>query len=87
FNAEYFFAGRRGPTYRKIFRGPTTDTYLLRNRLRANALVWSRCGRDVNLRANTSMFVRSSRADALSTVDSADIRAGLIYHLRWRRCR
>jgi hypothetical protein len=24
--------------------------------------------------------------DTLATVDSADFKAGLIYHLQWRRC-
>lgn len=86
FNAEYFFAGTRGPAYAKTFYGPTTQNYVLRNNLIASAVTWSPCGRDVNLRANTSMFVRSSSQSAFSTVDSADLRAGLIYSLQWRRC-
>ena len=86
FNAEYFFAGTRGPAYSKVFMGPNTESYLLRNNLTGAAVTWSPCGQDVNLRATTGMFVRSSGASALSTVDSADIRAGLIYSLQWRRC-
>lgn len=86
FNAEYFFAGTRGPSYSKTFLGPNADNYLLRNNLVGAAVSWSPCGQDVNLRANTSMFVRSSSAEALSTVDSADIKAGLVYTLQFRRC-
>lgn len=86
FNAEYFFAGTRGPAYSKTFYGPQTGNYVLRNNLVATAISWSPCGQDVNLRATTSMFVRSNNLDALSTVDSADLRAGLIYTLQWRRC-
>jgi hypothetical protein len=86
FNAEYFFAGTRGPSYSKTFTGPLTQNYILRNNLVATALTWSPCGQDVNLRANTNMFVRSNGASAMSTVDSADLRAGLIYSLQWRRC-
>src|SRR3989338_5011396 len=76
FNAEYFFAGTRGPSYSKTFSGPQTGNYVIRNNLVATAVSWSACGQDVNLRANTSMYVRSNGRDAMSTVDSADLRAG-----------
>ncbi|MEI6805981.1 MAG: DUF4360 domain-containing protein [Myxococcaceae bacterium] len=86
FNASYFFAGTTGPSYSKTFSGAQNENYILRNNLIATAMVWSPCGADVNLRAATSMFVRSTGADAFSTVDSADLHAGLIYSLQWRRC-
>jgi hypothetical protein len=88
FRAEYFFAGNRGPTFQKRFRGGFDDDYTLSSPLALSALVWSRCGADVNLRVNTSMMVRSNRQkdDALATVDSADFNAGLVYHLKWKRC-
>lgn len=88
FRAEYFFAGRKGPTFQKRFRGGFDDDYTLSSPLALSALVWSRCGADVNLRVNTSMMVRSNRQkdDALATVDSADFNAGVVYHLKWKRC-
>ena len=89
FNVEYFFAGQQGPRVTKSFRGFVDDEYTLTNNLAAHALVWSACGADVNLRVNTSMLARSNRwgEDTLATVDSADIKSGLVYHLQWRRCR
>lgn len=89
FNTEYFFAGAQGPLYSKTFNGPLEQDYLITNNLVAQALVWSPCGQDVILRANSSMRVTSNtRMDqTLSTVDSADVQAGLVYHLQWRRCR
>lgn len=89
FNVEYFFAGRRGPRYRKTFRGPVDDEYLLENDLVARSLVWSACGAQTILRANTSMMARTNRrkAEVLATVDSADVEAGIVYHVQWRRCR
>ena len=89
FGVEYFFAGSRGPSYRKTFYGQTMGEYLLNNTLSATASVWSPCGADVNLRVNSSMLVRTNRSmqEAMSTVDSVDVNAGLVYHLRWRRCR
>ena len=86
FNASYFFAGTVGPTYARTFTGPQNANYVLRNTLVASAITWSPCGRDVNLRADTSMFVKANGPTVFSTVDSADLRAGLIYSLQWRRC-
>lgn len=88
FSAEYFFAGIRGPKFNKTFRGETDQDYVLSNKLGVQALVWSQCGADVNLRVNSSMMVRvaSTRDDALATVDSADFKAGIVYKLQWKRC-
>ena len=85
----YFFAGQQGPTYQKSFYGPLNSNYLASNDLIVGATSWSPCGKDTNLRINTSMMAQTnSRNDqALSTVDSADIRSGLIYHLQFRSCR
>jgi len=89
FDAEYFWAGARGPRISRQFNGPINDTYTLTDNLIATALVWTPCGADVNLRVNASMMsMTNSRGEQiLGTVDSADISSGLIYHLQWRRCR
>lgn len=88
FNVEYFFAGQTGPKYTKTFQGGTNDSYSLGNTLLASALVWSTCGADVNLRVNTNIMARTNawKQDALATVDSADVSAGLIYHIQMRKC-
>lgn len=89
FNVEYFFAGSRGPRTSRTFRGYHDSEYLIRDDLEASALVWSACGADVNLRMNSSMLAKgSSWGDpVLATVDSADVTSGIVYHIRWRRCR
>ncbi len=88
FNAEYFFAGAQGPRVSRTFNGPLTQDYTIHNNLGVGAIVWSACGTSVNLRVNTSMTaISNSRLDdVLSTVDSADFRAGIIYRLQFRRC-
>lgn len=87
-DSEYFFAGTRGPRFSHRFRGPYSNTYTKTHNLAAVSSVWSRCGADVNLRANTAMMARGRRnVEALATVDSADFKAGLVYHVRYRRCR
>lgn len=89
FSAEYFFAGMRGPRKASTFYGSTDRDYLISDRLGVEAVVWSPCGTDAMLSANTAMLVQnSSRSSlAMATVDSADVSAGLIYHIQWRQCR
>lgn len=87
---DYFLAGQgRGYRTSKTFRGPMAGDYLKSDDLGLEAVVWTACGANTILRANTSMLVQSNarREQALATVDSADIQAGLIYHLQWRRCK
>ncbi len=89
FNVEYFFAGSRGPRQTKTFYGPLNQEYTITDRLGVEALVWSPCGASTILSANTSMMVQSNprNEQVLSTVDSADVSAGIVYHIQWRRCR
>ena len=87
FNVEYFFAGGRGPAYRKSFYGQLDADYTITNELVAHALVWSACGADVILRTNSSMRVSTvNNAEASASVDSEDINAAIVYHLQWRSC-
>ncbi len=89
FMAEYFFGGGRGPRTSRSFQGPLNSDYIFTNQLGVEALVWSACGEDVTLRVNASMMTQTNRqrAQAMSTVDSADVQSGMIYHLQWRLCR
>jgi hypothetical protein len=88
FNVEYFFAGSQGPRQVKTFNGPSSSDYELHDQLGAAALVWTPCGADTNLRVNSSMMAVADPGmrQTLATVDSADITAGLVYHIQWRRC-
>jgi hypothetical protein len=88
FNVEYFFAGGRGPAYRRSFYGQLDSDYTITNELTAQSLVWSGCGADVNLRTNSSMRLSTvNNAEASASVDSEDINAAIVYHLQWRTCR
>jgi hypothetical protein len=87
FNVEYFFAGTRGPTFQRQFRGPLDEDYLINNELVAEAVVWSGCGADVNLRTNSSMKVQTvSNKEAMASIDSEDVNAAIVYQLQWREC-
>lgn len=85
--AEYFFAGMRGPQFMKDFFGRQDTDYTFNNQLGVQAMVWSPCGADVNLRVNAAMMVRNAGYQtAMATVDSADMSAGIIYQVQMRRC-
>ncbi len=88
FDVEYFFAGDNGPAYHKNFVGATDGNFTLNNNLIATSNVWSPCGEDVNLRTITSIAVQTNQMNeqALMTLDSADISAGVVYQLQWRSC-
>ncbi len=91
--ADYFFAGNgagNSVRYSKTFTGPKDDDYLFTNQLGIEATVWSPCdGADPILRAKTDLrLYGNARGDqALSTVDSVDIKSGLIYQFQWKKCR
>lgn len=85
--AEYFFAGMTGPRFLQDFRGRMDQDYTFQNTLGVQAMVWSPCGADVNLRVNASMMVKNTTyQDAMATVDSADFSAGIVYKVQMRRC-
>lgn len=88
FDANYFWAGSQGVRSSRTFNGPVNNNFSVTDDLIATTVVWTPCGASVNLRVNSSMMAQSnSRMDqTLAMVDSADISAGLIYHLQWRRC-
>jgi len=88
FNVEYFFAGTRSPSYKQVFRGPIAEDYLINNNLTVQAIAWSGCGADVNLRTNSSIRVQTvSNREAMTSIDSEDVSAGIVYQLQWRPCR
>ena len=87
FNVEYFFAGTRGPAFQRRFNGPLQSDYLINNELTVQSIVWSACGADVNLRTNSSMRVQTTaNQEAMSSIDTQDVSAGIIYQLQWRAC-
>ena len=87
FNVEYFFAGGRGPSFRRSFYGPLDSDYTITNQIVAASEVWSACGADVNLRTNSSMRVNTvNNAEASATVDTEDVNAAIVYHFRYRPC-
>lgn len=88
FNAEYFYAGARGPRFTKRFVGPMSDSYLINNKLIATNMVWSPCGQEVifSINAAATAMANSQMQQTMMIVDSADISAGILYQFSFRRC-
>lgn len=87
-NTEYFWAGIRGPMFSKLFVGPQNKDFTTSNGILAESIVWTPCGASINMRVNSSIMAQtnSRREQTDIMVDSADITAGLIYQIQWRRC-
>jgi hypothetical protein len=86
--AEYFFAGRRGPRFSKYINRQGDHDFFYKNNIVGIADVWSRCGRNVILRANTNVLAKSrSGRDVIGSIDTQDINANMVFHIRYRRCR
>lgn len=85
-SVDYFFAGYAGPNFRKDFTGPMDQEYLETNTI--PDLLYSPCGQDTIGRANASIQARTNarKEQTIATVDSADIKAGLVFHLEWKSC-
>ena len=87
FNVEYFFAGSRGPAFRRSFYGALQSDFFINNLLGVESWVWSPCGAAVNLRTNSSMRLNTfNNAEAMASVDSQDVNAAIVYRLQMRRC-
>jgi hypothetical protein len=88
-SVEYFFAGQRGPNYTKDFRGELNQNFLVTNKLLGESLIWSACGAQTNLRVNSNITAQTNARNeqTITTIDSADLKSGLIYHVQWRTCR
>lgn len=89
FNAEYFYAGSRGPKQTRKFRGPMADDFIVGYNVVSE--VWSACGKDVifGVNASATAMADSSMQQTMMIVDSADLAAqdaGLRYSFRFRRC-
>jgi hypothetical protein len=88
-NVDYFLStDPRGLHTSKSFTGPIATDYLKQDQIGLAAVVWTPCGADTILRSNTTLLAMSNaaREETMATVDSADIHAGLIFNLQWRRC-
>ena len=84
FDVEYFFAGRRGPSFGRTFPGPSDKAY----GFSTGGLGWSACGASVTLRSNSSIRVSTNaNAQKAKAPRAEHVQQFATYHLQWRSCR
>ncbi|MCP4745223.1 MAG: DUF4360 domain-containing protein [Desulfobacteraceae bacterium] len=93
FMADYFFAGEiTGASFSKEWYDSLKwieDDFVVSDKFYTGAVVYGECGKDVIMRANTSIKAyedESTGADAYAAVDTADIGTSIIYQLKWKSC-
>lgn len=91
FQANYFFAGATGPTYKKTWNASSNEDLVISNKLGVSAIIWSPCGQSANLRINTSLMAykpKLSDADPVIAIDTTDvsIERGFRFYATYRRC-
>ena len=89
FDAEYFFAGAKGPKHNKKFNKPTKADFLLSNPVEVQ--VWSAGGKNImfGINASATAISNSSLEQTMMIIDSADINIenpGIVYSFTTRRC-
>lgn len=87
--AEYFWAGSAGPIYTRYF--PAYFFGLWKETNLVSGDVWSPCNaQEVIARGNTGTVARKhssySLPEAELSVDSLDLKAGVVYHFKWDYC-
>lgn len=70
------------------FPGPADRDFITNNNITAADVRWSPCGRPFHLKAQSALIVQTNREreQVMAAIDSADVAAGLVYHLQWKRC-
>lgn len=89
FIVDYFFGGRVGPRNVHTFNGPLESDFISNNNIVVPSRTWSPCGREMVLKAHSVIKVQSNarRDQAMTVIDSADVRGVLTFQLEWKRCR
>lgn len=100
FYAEYFFAGIRGPTMSKTFRGGFSDDFFITNEVNVATVVYSPCGGSTVFRINTSVTASKDPSsemalmggntiigiDTIDTTISESVNYGFLYFVKKEPC-
>jgi hypothetical protein len=90
--AGYYIQAEPATTYvNHSFRGPYSDYWQTTDRADVATLIYSPCGQDTILNANTELRVSAGSSDSSKTtsfiaMDSADGSIKTTYHFSWKTC-
>jgi hypothetical protein len=93
FDAEYYFAGQKGPVVTKKFQPGFNDDIFISNKISVGSIVWSPCGASTNFRINSAVTALKTRASSNGdevqiAIDSVDttVENGFRYYITTRKC-
>ncbi|KAF4324141.1 hypothetical protein G195_002565 [Phytophthora kernoviae 00238/432] len=91
FDAEYYFAGQRGPVASEKYSPGTDKDLFISHEVGVSAVVWSPCGASTNFRVNSAITAAKQtggKEDTQVAIDSVDstVQAGFHYYLATRKC-
>ena len=95
FGAEYFFAGKKGPTVSKTFPSGASEDFFISDDLLINSVVYSECGASTVFRINTSITAykkKKKSGDVFIGIDTIDTTIedshnyGFHYYITQKKC-
>ena len=92
FDAEYYFAGLRGPVVTQKYNANFNDDLYISNQVEVGSIVWSPCGATTNFRVNSAVTafknVTRDGDDVQIAIDSVDttVESGFRYYITTKTC-
>jgi hypothetical protein len=92
FDAEYYFAGQKGPVVTREYPAGFNDNIFITNQIPVSAIVWSPCGASTNFRINSAVTALKNTArdgdEVQIAIDSVDatVENGFRYYITTRKC-
>lgn len=89
-DASYAYIGQPYPVrFSKTFRSGYNNNYSVTNELISTTLTWSPCGKQVMLEASVAARATApnNMQQTMLAVDSVDVQAGILYSVRFQRCK
>jgi hypothetical protein len=93
FDAEYYFAGQRGPVVTQKYNPGASKDLFITNEIPVASIVWSPCGASTIFRVNSAITASKPKAgksdDVQIAIDSVDttVQYGFRYYLTTRACK
>jgi hypothetical protein len=92
FDAEYYFAGQRGPVITQKYSPGEAKDLFITNEIPVSSVVWSPCGASTTFRVNSAITASKPTMgksdDVQIAIDSVDttVQAGFRYYLTTKAC-
>ena len=84
--SSYWFAGFSSPSsFQKVWTGPVTQNFDIKDAFTQEKLVWSQCGASTTLNLNTRISLNRSGCGVFC-VDKIKQKVRTIFGIQWRRC-